>query len=380
MLSLRNRPNSAARSQTVSRAEVIFPVDMPLLTAILMLLSLSLVVVYSASGENTALLVRQLARIGFALVLMLVFSRLSPMTLKRWSPIVYGVGLMLLFVVLAYGIIGKGAQRWIDIGFFRFQPSEIMKLAVPMMMAWVITQPSLPARFPYFTACVGIILLPVVLVVLQPDLGTAILIASTGVVVIFLAGVSWKLIAVVAAALGAAAPLLWYFVLLPYQQRRILTLFDPWLDPLGAGYHTIQSVIAIGSGGLGGKGWLAGTQSQLEFIPERSTDFIFAVYAEEFGLAGGLVLLGLYLFLVLRGLMIAYYSHDPYSRLLAGALSVTFFFYVFVNIGMVVGILPVVGVPLPLVSYGGTSMVTLMIGFGILMSIRNSKQPLKRPS
>lgn len=380
MLSLRNRPNSAARSQGVSRAEVIFPVDMPLLTAILILLSLSLVVVYSASGENTALLVRQLARIGFALVLMLVFCRLSPMTLKRWSPIVYGVGLMLLFVVLAYGIIGKGAQRWIDIGFFRFQPSEIMKLAVPMMMAWVITQPSLPARFPYLTACVGIILLPVVLVVLQPDLGTAILIASTGVVVIFLAGVSWKLIAVVAAALGAAAPLLWYFVLLPYQQRRILTLFDPWLDPLGAGYHTIQSVIAIGSGGLGGKGWLAGTQSQLEFIPERSTDFIFAVYAEEFGLAGGLVLLGLYLFLVLRGLMIAYYSHDPYCRLLAGALSVTFFFYVFVNIGMVVGILPVVGVPLPLVSYGGTSMVTLMIGFGILMSIRNSKQPLKRPS
>ncbi len=375
MLSLLNRQNTGVRPQHGDREEVVFPVDMPLLTAILMLLALSLVVIYSASGENTALLLRQLARIVFALVLMLVFCRLSPLTLKRWSPIVYGVGLALLFMVLAYGIIGKGAQRWIDIGFFRFQPSEIMKLAVPMMMAWVITQANLPSRFPYLTVCVGIILLPVVLVVMQPDLGTAILIASTGIVVIFFAGISWKLIVAVAAGLGAAAPLLWYFVLLPYQQRRILTLFDPWIDPLGAGYHTIQSVIAIGSGGITGKGWLAGTQSQLEFIPERSTDFIFAVYAEEFGLVGVLVLLGLYLFLVFRGLMIAMYTHDAYSRLLAGALSVTFFFYVFVNIGMVVGILPVVGVPLPLVSYGGTSMVTLMIGFGMLMCIQNNKRP-----
>ena len=379
MISLLNRQNPGVRPQNGSREEVVFPVDMPLLTTILMLLSLSLVVIYSASGENTALLSRQLVRIGFALVLMLAFCRLSPLTLKRWSPIVYGVGLVLLFAVLAYGIIGKGAQRWIDIGFFRFQPSEIMKLAVPMMMAWVITQPNLPARFPYLTVCVGIILLPVVLVVLQPDLGTAILIASTGIVVIFFAGISWKLIFTVAAALGAAAPLLWYFVLLPYQQRRILTLFDPWIDPLGAGYHTIQSVIAIGSGGITGKGWLAGTQSQLEFIPERSTDFIFAVFAEEFGLVGVLVLLGLYLFLVFRGLMIAFHAHDPYSRLLAGALSVTFFLYVFVNIGMVVGILPVVGVPLPLVSYGGTSMVTLMIGFGMLMCIQSNKKPLTRP-
>ncbi len=379
MLSFLNRQSSGVWPQNGDREEVIFPLDMPLLIAIVMLLSLSLVAIYSASGENTALLSRQLVRIVFAFVLMLVFCRLSPLTLKRWSPIVYGVGLALLFVVLAYGIIGKGAQRWIDIGFFRFQPSEIMKLAVPMMMAWVITQPNLPTRFPYLIVCIGIILLPVVLVVLQPDLGTAILIASTGIVVIFIAGISWKLIVAVAAALSAMAPLLWYFVLLPYQQRRILTLFDPWIDPLGAGYHTIQSVIAIGSGGVTGKGWLAGTQSQLEFIPERSTDFIFAVYAEEFGLVGVLVLLGLYLFLVFRGLMIAVHAHDAYSRLLAGALSVTFFFYVFVNIGMVVGILPVVGVPLPLVSYGGTSMVTLMIGFGMLMCIQNNKRPLTRP-
>ncbi len=366
------------RGTAGGQGESALPLDLPLLTAILMLLSLSLVVIYSAGGENNALLTRQLVRIGFALCLLLAFSRISPTTLLRWSPYVYGLGLVLLFVVLGYGFIGKGAQRWIDIGIFRFQPAEIMKLGVPMMVAWVMTRSNLPPRLPYLIVCICIVLLPTVLVVLQPDLGTAILIASTGVIVIFLAGISWKLITTVALALGAAAPLLWFFVLHPYQQRRILTLFDPWADPLGAGYHTIQSIIAIGSGGVSGKGWLAGTQSQLEFIPERSTDFIFAVYAEEFGLAGVLLLLVLYLFLVFRGLMIAFYAHDTYSRLLAGALSVTFFFYVFVNIGMVSGILPVVGVPLPLISYGGTSMVTLMIGFGMLMSIQNSKKTLAR--
>ena len=374
----RARQASGPRSANGSRGEPTLPLDLPLFTAILMLLTLSLVVIFSAGGESTALLTRQSIRIGFALVLLLLFSRISPITLMRWSPYVYGFGLMLLFVVLGYGIIGKGAQRWIDIGFFRFQPAEIMKLAVPMMVAWVMTRSTLPPRIPYLIVCVCIVLLPAVLVVLQPDLGTAILIASTGIIVIFLAGISWKLITAVVVALGAAAPLLWFFVLHPYQQRRILTLFDPWEDPLGAGYHTIQSIIAIGSGGVSGKGWLAGTQSQLEFIPERSTDFIFAVYAEEFGLIGVLLLLGLYLFVVLRGLMIAFYAHDTYSRLLAGALSVTFFFYVFVNIGMVSGILPVVGVPLPLISYGGTSMVTLMIGFGMLMSIHNSKKTLAR--
>ena len=378
MAGILTRRGFGALKASGGRAESGLPLDLPLLTAILMLLSLSLVVIYSAGGESTALLTRQSFRIGFALCLMLFFSRVSPMSLMRWSPYVYGLGLLLLFIVLGFGIIGKGAQRWIDIGVFRFQPAEIMKLGVPMMVAWVMTRSTLPPRLPYLIVCVCIVLLPTVLVVLQPDLGTAILIASTGVIVIFLAGISWKLIAAVGLALGAVAPLLWFFVLHPYQQRRILTLFDPWADPLGAGYHTIQSIIAIGSGGVRGKGWLAGTQSQLEFIPERSTDFIFAVYAEEFGLVGVLVLLSLYLFLVLRGLMIAFYAHDTYSRLLAGALSVTFFFYVFVNIGMVSGILPVVGVPLPLISYGGTSMVTLMIGFGMLMSIHNSKKTLAR--
>ena len=361
-----------------SRPDIGLPVDLPLITAIVMLLSLSIVVIYSAGGESTALLTRQCLRIGFAFVLMLLFSRISPQTLMRWSPYVYGFGLVLLFIVLGFGFIGKGAQRWIDLGVVRFQPAEIMKLGVPMMVAWVMTRSTLPPRLPYLIVSVCIVLLPAVLVVLQPDLGTAILIASTGVIVIFLAGIGWKLITAVFIAVGAAAPLLWFFVLHPYQQRRILTLFDPWADPLGAGYHTIQSIIAIGSGGVSGKGWLAGTQSQLEFIPERSTDFIFAVFSEEFGLIGVMLLLSLYLFLVFRGLMIAFYAHDTYSRLLAGSLSVTFFFYVFVNIGMVSGILPVVGVPLPLISYGGTSMVTLMIGFGMLMSIHSHKKTLSR--
>ena len=362
----------------LSRNENQFALDLPLVTAILMLLGLSVVVIYSAGGESTALLTRQTLRMGFAVALMLMFSRISPHSLMRWSPYIYGLGLILLFVVLGFGFIGKGAQRWLDLGVIRFQPAEIMKLGVPMMVAWVMTRSTLPPRLPYLIVSICIVLLPSVLVILQPDLGTAILIASTGVIVIFLAGIGWKLIAAVIVALGAAAPLLWFFVLHPYQQRRILTLFDPWADPLGAGYHTIQSIIAIGSGGVRGKGWLAGSQSQLEFIPERSTDFIFAVYAEEFGLIGVLLLMGLYLFLVFRGLMIAFYAHDTYSRLLAGSLSVTFFFYVFVNIGMVSGILPVVGVPLPLISYGGTSMVTLMIGFGMLMSINSNKKMLAR--
>jgi len=361
-----------------NRAEPGLAIDMPLVSVILMVLSLSMVVIYSAGDESSTLLTRQSLRIGFAVLLMIGFSRVSPQTLMRWSPYVYGLGLVLLFVVLGFGIIGKGAQRWIDLGLFRFQPAEIMKLAVPMMVAWVMTRSTLPPRLPYLIVSICLVILPAVLVVLQPDLGTAILIASTGVIVIFLAGIGWKLILGVLVALGAAAPLLWFFVLHPYQQRRILTLFDPWEDPLGAGYHTIQSIIAIGSGGVTGKGWLGGTQSQLEFIPERSTDFIFAVFAEEFGLIGVLLLLCLYLFLVFRGLMIAFYAQDTYSRLLAGALSVTFFFYVFVNIGMVSGILPVVGVPLPLISYGGTSMVTLMIGFGMLMSIHNNKRTLSR--
>ncbi len=343
-------------------------IDFPLLTVILMLCALSLIVLYSAGGEDINVLIRHAIRIGFALILMFVFMRISPAILLRWSPYVYLAGLVLLLIVLAVGIIGKGAQRWIDLGLFRFQPSEIMKIAVPMMIAWTLTRSTLPPRLVFTIMSALILLIPVTLVILQPDLGTGLLIALSGIAVIFLAGIRWRLIIGMLFSLAIIFPIMWVFVLRDYQRSRVLTLFDPWADPLGAGYHTIQSITAIGSGGILGKGWLSGTQSQLEFIPERSTDFIFAIYAEEFGLIGIIVLLVLYLFLVVRGLLIAFHAHDTYSRLLAGGLSITFFFYVFVNIGMVSGILPVVGVPLPLMSYGGTSMVTLMIGFGILMN------------
>ena len=353
-------------------------VDYPLLSAIVMLCGVSLIVLYSAGGENTDQLIKHGIRAGFAFLLMLVFSRISPAVLSRWSMHIYLGGLGLLIIVLAVGFIGKGAQRWIDLGLVRFQPAEIMKIGVPMMVAWLLTRSTLPPRPLFLVISILAVLIPSVLVILQPDLGTALLIILSGIVVIFLAGISWKLIIGVTLAMGAIAPVLWAFVLHDYQRRRVLTLFDPWSDPLGAGYHTIQSIIAIGSGGIQGKGWLSGTQSQLEFIPERSTDFIFAVFAEEFGLIGVIVLILIYCFVVFRGLLIAFYAQDTYSRLLAGGLSATFFFYVFVNIGMVSGILPVVGVPLPLLSYGGTSMVTLMIGFGILMSISRERNFLGR--
>lgn len=361
------------------RVETHSYLDYPLLTVILMLFGMSLIVLYSAGGEDIDQMTKHGIRAGFAFFLMILFSRIPPAMLSRWSMRLYFSGLALLLIVLAVGIIGKGAQRWIDLGVFRFQPAEIMKIGVPMMVAWVLTRSPLPPRPIFLIMAILVVLVPTVLVILQPDLGTALLIALTGIVVIFLAGVSWKLIISVVVLMSSAAPIMWAFVLHDYQRRRVLTLFDPWSDPLGAGYHTIQSIIAIGSGGIQGKGWLSGTQSQLEFIPERSTDFIFAVFAEEFGLIGVLVLLALYLFLIIRGMLIAFYAQDTYSRLLASGLSATFFFYVFVNIGMVSGILPVVGVPLPLLSYGGTSMVTLMIGFGILMSIsNNSNYPGKR--
>ncbi len=350
--------------------------DLPLLSAAIMLCGFSLVVLYSASGENIDLLERQGVRMAFAFALMLLFAHIPPTTLRRWSPILYGIGMVLLVAVLAAGIIGKGAQRWLDLGLLRFQPAEIMKIAVPMMVAWMLTRTPLPPRPLVALVALAVVLLPVALVVAQPDLGTAILIAIAGIMVIFLAGISWKLLLATGIAIGAATPLLWTLVLHDYQRRRILTLFDPWADPLGAGYHTVQSIIAVGSGGLRGKGWLTGTQSRLDFIPERSTDFLFAVYAEEFGFLGSLLLLALYLFVGLRGLRIAYYAPTSYARLLAGCLAATFFFYVFVNIGMAVGILPVVGVPLPLLSQGGSSMATLMIGLGILMSIHRGKGTL----
>jgi len=280
--------------------------------------------------------------------------------------------------VLAIGVIGKGAQRWLDLVFFRFQPSEIMKLAVPMMIAWYISRFNLPPKIRHILAGFILVGIPTLLIAKQPDLGTSLLIASSGIFGLFLAGMSWRFITMVAIAASAFTPIMWFFLMQDYQKQRVLTFLNPESDPLGSGYHIIQSQIAIGSGGLEGKGWMQGTQSQLEFLPERHTDFIFAVFSEEFGLWGVLGLLAIYAFIVIRGMMIAVNAQEAFSKILAGSITLTFFVYVFVNMGMVSGILPVVGVPLPLVSYGGTSMVTLLAGFGILMSIGTQKRLLSR--
>lgn len=355
-----------------------FRFDMPLFIGLIILCAVSLLILYSAGGANSDQIYRQITRISLALLLMVIVAQISPATIKRYSPVIYTIGLLMLIGVLAVGLIGKGAQRWLDLGFIKFQPSELMKLAVPMMVAWVATRKFLPLSFWHITLCFVVLIGPAALIVVQPDLGTALLVSFAGLVVIFLAGISIRFIAVIIAIFSILAPLVWQFALHDYQRTRVLTLFDPWQDPLGAGYHTIQSMIAIGSGGKLGKGWLQGTQAQLEFIPERSTDFIFSVFGEEFGLLGFALLMCIYLFLIFRGIIISFYAQETYDRLLGGSLVMTFMFYVFVNIGMVSGILPVVGVPLPLVSYGGTSMLTLMIGFGILMSIQSEGRKLLR--
>lgn len=351
-------------------------IDLPLLSGLILLCGFGLVVLYSATDQDMAGVERQLVRLALAFGLMLVVAQIPPLQLARWTPLLYGVGVALLVAVLLVGDVGKGAQRWLDLGFMRFQPSELLKLAVPMMVAWVLAARPLPPGLPRVVTAAALTAVPVLLIAKQPDLGTAILVASAGAMVLFIGGLSWRLILLVIAGAAALAPALWYGMR-DYQRQRVLTFLDPSSDPLGAGYHTIQSQIAIGSGGLYGKGWLNGTQSHLEFLPERHTDFIFAVIGEELGLAGILALLILYLFIIYRGLLIAASVRDTYGRLLAGGLSLVFFVYVFVNTGMVTGLLPVVGVPLPLVSYGGTSMVTLMAGFGMLMAIRTHQKPLR---
>ena len=349
-----------------------------LLFALLLLLGVSVMTVYSASHQSLDQLSRLGMRIGLGLVLMLVMARIPPRIYQFWSPWLFGVGLVLLFAVELFGHVGKGAQRWLDLGFIRFQPSEIMKLAVPMMAAWYLAQRPLPPRPLDVLATLALVLVPMGLIMLQPDLGTSLLVGAAGIFVLLLAGLSWRYIAGGLAALAAIIPVMWNFVMHDYQRQRVMTLLDPDADPLGTGYHIIQSKIAIGSGGVFGKGWLNSTQSNLSFLPEGHTDFIFAVFAEEFGLIGVLLLLGLYLFIVMRGLVIAVHAPSMYGRLLAGSLSLSFFVYVFVNTGMVSGLLPVVGVPLPLVSYGGTAMVTLMAGFGMLMSIHSHRPFLAR--
>jgi rod shape determining protein RodA len=349
--------------------------DVPLTVGLLLLSAVGLIVLYSASGQNSDVIIRQIIRLtaGFAILLML--AQIPPQHVARWTPWLYGIGLFLLVAVLVMGEIGKGAQRWLDFGLVRFQPSEIMKVAVPMMVAWYLAENPLPPSRKALVVASLMIVIPTFLIARQPDLGTALLVASSGIFVLLLSGISWRLVATVVGALGAIAPVLWYF-LRDYQKQRVLTFLNPESDPLGAGYHIIQSKIAIGSGGLYGKGWLNGTQAHLDFLPERSTDFIFAVLAEEFGLIGILILLSLYFFVVARGLYISTQAQSSFNRLVAGSLILTFFVYVFVNIGMVTGLLPVVGLPLPLVSYGGTSLVTMMAAFGILMSIHTHRRLL----
>ncbi|MBS1199592.1 MAG: rod shape-determining protein RodA [Proteobacteria bacterium] len=347
--------------------------DGPMLVLLAVTAGFGLLVLYSAAGGHTALWTRQVARLGLAILAMLVLAQVPARFLRMLTPLAYVAGVALLVLVAGLGEIGKGAQRWLDIGFIRFQPSELMKLAVPMMCAWYLHDRPLPASLPQTLAVLAIVALPAGLIAEQPDLGTALLVAAAGLLVILLAGLPWPWVFAGAGLAAAAAPLAWFFMH-DYQRQRVLTLLDPQSDPLGAGYHIIQSQIAIGSGGIFGKGWMNGSQAQLEFLPERSTDFIFAVIGEELGLLGQLFLIGLYLAIIGRALFLANECKDTFGRLVAGSIALTFFVYVFVNTGMVTGLLPVVGVPLPLVSYGGTSMVTLLAGFGILMSLRSQRK------
>jgi len=350
-------------------------IDGPLLTTLLLLAGAGLFVLYSAGGQQVDLVLRQLLRIGVALAALLVVAQIPPKYLRMWSPWLYLAGMLMLILVLVTGASGKGAQRWLDLGLFRFQPAEIMKLAVPMMAAWVLHSRRLPPGARDLLKLLVIIMLPTILIATQPDLGTALLICASGILLVMLAGLSVRFILLAGGLAMGALPVLWHFMR-DYQKQRVLTFLNPETDPLGSGYHIIQSKIAIGSGGIFGKGWLNGSQAHLEFLPERSTDFIFAVLGEEFGLLGLLSMLIAYLFVVSRGLYIAVNGQDTYCRLLAGSISLTFFIYVFVNAGMVTGLLPVVGIPLPLVSYGGTSMVTLMVGFGMLMSFQSHRKLL----
>jgi len=352
-------------------------VDLPLLVALTILLGFGLMVLYSATDGNLVLLRRQVAFIVVSLVAMLLLAQIEMRILRRWAPWMYLAGLGLLVAVIFFGSTGGGAKRWLDLPVLpRFQPSEIMKVALPLTIAAYFSKRNLPPRFKHVFWSFVLVMLPAALIAIQPDLGTALLIAVSGIFVLLLAGIRWKLVFSIVGAGILSSPALWIFYMSDYQKQRIKTLLNPQSDPLGAGWNIIQSQTAIGSGGVYGKGWLNGVQSRLDFLPEGQTDFIVAVLAEEFGMVGMLFLLALYMTIIGRGLYIAAMAQDTFSRLLAGSIILTFFVYVFVNIGMVSGILPVVGVPLPLVSLGGTSILTLMIGFGILMSIHTHDKSL----
>jgi rod shape determining protein RodA len=364
----------AQRTLTLSgRLLGMLHLDGPLLLAVLAVCTVGLVVLFSAAGEDVGVFLRQAARVGIGLAVLLAMAQVPPRVLRAVAPWLYAVGVLLLVAVALVGTIAMGAQRWLDLGFIRFQPSELMKVAVPLACAWFLHDRPLPPNLGTLVVLAVAILVPVLLIAEQPDLGTALLVAAGGGLVVLLAGLQLRYILGIGALLAGAVPVAWHFMH-DYQRQRVLTFLNPQEDPLGAGYHTIQSQIAIGSGGVFGKGYMNGSQAQLEFLPERSTDFIFAVIGEEWGLVGLAVLIFLYLLVIARGLYIAVQAQDTFSRLVAGALTLIFGVYVFVNAGMVAGLLPVVGVPLPLVSYGGTSMVTLMAGFGILMSIHSRRK------
>ncbi len=368
-------PSRTRRTLTAGgRTLRVLGVDGPLTGVLALIVGIGVLVVYSASGQNWRMVNHHLANIGIAVAAMLALAKLAtPQYLRLFAPIAYVIGVLLLIVVDVTGHIGKGAQRWLDVGFMRFQPSEIMKLAVPMMCAWYMHERPLPPTFKDLLVMGIMIGVPTAMIVTQPDLGTALLIAASGLIVMLLAGLPVQIILTSIPLLGGAAWAGWHFIH-DYQRQRILTFLNPETDRLGAGYHIIQSQIAIGSGGVFGKGYMNGSQAQLEFLPERSTDFIFAVIGEEFGLLGQLLILSLYGVVIGRALYLAMQGQDTFARLTGGSIALSFFVYVFVNSGMVSGVLPVVGVPLPLISYGGTSMVTLLAGFGILMALHSHRK------
>ena len=348
-------------------------VDPMLLVCLISLTVFGLVVLYSASGQSAFMIKRQLVFFGLAYIAMFGVAQVNLQFLARIAPWLYLLGILLLLLVLLIGVGAKGAQRWLSLGVVRFQPSEVLKLAVPICVATYFSARVLPPKFKHVIACLGMIVLPAILILKQPDLGTAILVAASGLIGLFLAGLPWRYMIVALVVVSAASWPMWHFVMHDYQKQRVLTLLDPEADKLGSGWNIIQSKTAIGSGGWEGKGWMEGTQSQLDFLPESHTDFIIAVLAEEFGLRGVLVLLVCYFLLITRGLWIAFSAHNTFSRILAGSITLTFMVYVFVNIGMVSGLLPIVGVPLPLVSLGGTSLISLMAGFGLLMAVATEK-------
>ena len=375
---LRRLPEAGQGLRRRDRLQQRLHLDFTLLLLLLAVAAYGLVVLYSANGQSMSGIQRQGAYFLVAFVAMFVTAQVPPHLLRRLAPWMYGGGVLLLVLVLVLGIGAMGAQRWLGIGGFRFQPSEVMKLATPIMVSAYLGQRLLPPRLKHVLLTLILVAVPALLIVQQPDLGTSLLVASSGLVVLFFAGLSWRYIVTAFVAVLASIWPLWKFGMHEYQRQRVLTLFNPEQDSLGAGWNIIQSKAAIGSGGYSGKGWLQGTQSQLDFLPEGHTDFIIAVLGEEFGLMGVLLLLGLYVLIIARGLLIALRAQDSFSRLLAASITFTFFVYMFVNVGMVSGLLPVVGVPLPLVSQGGTAIVTLMAGFGILMSIATERRRVTR--